>query len=111
MKMEYIHQELGKDVNALAGYYTPMNELRLEHDGKEVLCVTGLGVIESSCCGTGGCAYAIVPGYIVNWKYRVNDTGMPVSEVEPVADKGARREITAILQEGQYVHNQNVEFW
>lgn len=111
MKMEYVHQELGKDVNALAGYYTPMNELRLEHDGKEVLCVTGLGVIESSCCGTGGCAYAIVPGYIVNWKFKENEAGLPVSEVESVADKEARREISAILQERECVGNQNVEFW
>ncbi|MCK4963733.1 MAG: hypothetical protein KAS54_01525 [Dehalococcoidia bacterium] len=111
MKMEYVHQELGKDVNALAGYYTPMNELRLEHDGKEVLCITGLGVIESSCCGTGGCAYAIVPGYIVNWKFKENEAGLPVSEVESVADKEARREISAILQERECVGNQNVEFW
>ncbi len=109
--MEYVHQELGKDVNALAGYYTPMNELRLEHDGKEVLCITGLGVIESSCCGTGGCAYAIVPGYIVNWKFKENEAGLPVSEVESVADKEARREISAILQERECVGNQNVEFW
>lgn len=111
MKMEYVHQELGKDVNAMAGYYTPMNELRLEHDGKEVLCITGLGVIESSCCGTGGCAYAIVPGYIVNWKFKDNEAGLPVSEVESVADKEARREISAILQERECVGNQNVEFW
>ena len=111
MTMEYVHQELGKDVNALAGYYTPMNELRLEHDGKEVLCITGLGVIESSCCGTGGCAYAIVPGYIVNWKFKENEAGLPVSEVESVADKEARREISAILQERECVGNQNVEFW
>jgi hypothetical protein len=111
MKMEYVHQELGKDVNALAGYYTPMNELRLEHDGKEVLCITGLGVIESSCCGTGGCAYAIVPGYIVNWKFKENEAGLPVSEVESVADKEARRKISAILQERECVGNQNVEFW
>lgn len=111
MKMEYVHQELGKDVNAMAGYYTPMNELRLEHDGKEVLCITGLGVIESSCCGTGGCAYAIVPGYIVNWKFKENEAGLPVSEVESVADKEARREISAILQERECVGNQNVEFW
>jgi hypothetical protein len=111
MKMEYVHQELGKDVNALAGYYTPMNELRLEHDGKEVLCITGLGVIESSCCGTGGCAYAIVPGYIVNWKFKENEAGLPVSEVESVADKETRREISAILQERECVGNQNVEFW
>lgn len=109
--MEYVHQELGKDVNAMAGYYTPMNELRLEHDGKEVLCITGLGVIESSCCGTGGCAYAIVPGYIVNWKFKENEAGLPVSEVESVADKEARREISAILQERECVGNQNVEFW
>jgi len=109
MKLEYVHQELGKDVTALAGYYTPLNEHRLEHNGKEVLCVTGLGVIESSCCGTGGCVYAIVPGYIVSWKFKENDAGLPISEVEPVADKAVRQEIAAILRERECVGN--VEFW
>ncbi|MCJ7808132.1 MAG: hypothetical protein MUP73_05470, partial [Dehalococcoidia bacterium] len=97
MKLEYVHTELDKEVNALAGYYTPLEEHRLEHNGKEVLCVTGISVIESSCCGTGGCAYAIVPGYIMNWKFKENEAGLPISEVETIADKVARKEITAIL--------------
>lgn len=109
MKVEYVHQELGEEVTALAGYYTPLDEHRLQHNGKEVLCVTGLSVIESSCCGTGGCAYAIVPGYVVSWKFRENEVGLPVTEVEPVADKAARQEITAILKERKFVGN--IEFW
>jgi hypothetical protein len=105
MKVEYVHTELDKEVNALAGYYTPLEEHRLEHNGKEVLCVTGVSVIESSCCGTGGCAYAIVPGYII----KENQAGLPVSEVETVADKVARKEITAILNKRECVGN--IDFW
>jgi len=74
-----------------------------------VLCVTGLGVIESSCCGTGGCVYAIVPGYIVNWKFKENEAGLPVSQVEPIADKAVRQGIAAILRERECVGN--IEFW
>jgi len=109
MKVEYVHTELDKEVTALAGYYTPLEEHRLEHNGKEVLCVTGISVIESSCCGTGGCAYAIVPGYIMNWKFKENEAGLPVSEVETVADKVARKEITSILNERECVGN--IDFW
>lgn len=109
MKLAYVHQELGKEVTALAGYYTPLNELRLKHNGKDVLCVTGVSVIEASCCGTGGCAYAIVPGYIASWKSKKNEAGLPISEVEPVTDKAARREIAAVLMEKEHVGS--IEFW
>jgi hypothetical protein len=109
MVLEYTHTELGEEVTALAGYYTPLEEHRLEYNGEEVLCVTGISVIESSCCGTGGCAYAIVPGYIMNWKFKENEAGLPVSEVEPVADRAARQQITAILKERECVGN--IDFW
>ena len=42
MKTKYMHLELGKDVEiGIAGYYTPEKEIRLEHNGREVLYVIG----------------------------------------------------------------------
>ncbi len=110
MAQEYTHQELEKEVNFLAGYYIPLKESKLEYNGREVLYVSGTSVVESSCCSSaGGCAYAIVPGYVVKWKSKTSDSGLPVTEVEPVTDKTAKREITAAIKETDFVAN--VDFW
>ena len=99
MATKYTHMELGKDVAiGIGGYYTPQQEVKLKYNGREVLYVTGQAVVESSCCNTGTWTYAIVPGYIVNWQNTNNDTGLPVSEVEPIPDEETREKIRQIIQ-------------
>jgi hypothetical protein len=108
--MEYVHLEVGENVNALAGSYTPLKELRLEHNGREVLCVIGMSTVEGACCNLDGSyGYAIVPGYIVTWKDRKNDSELAVSEVEPIADEMTKREIAGIIGEAEAI--QNIDFW
>lgn len=97
MNIEYLHDELGQPVESIAGYYTPMKELRLAYKGREVLCVLGSAAIESSHYRIGSCAYAIVPGYIVRWHFKHSDSSMPVSEIEPVRDEEARNKISAAI--------------
>ena len=110
MAPEYTHQELETEVNCFAGYYISLKKSMLDYNGREVLYVIGTSVVESSCCsGPGGCAYAIVPGYVVKWKSRTNDAGLPVTEVEPVTDKAARREIAAAIKKNDLVGN--IDFW
>lgn len=107
--MKYTHIELDQEHRALAGYYTPHKEVRLQCNGREVLYVTGQAVIESSCCGAGSYAYALVPGYIVGWQQETNEQGLPVSEVEPVSDKKAQLDIRMAIEEAEHVLQ--VEFW
>ena len=64
MTREYTH-ELNREVQSISGWYKLYKEEKIELMGKEVLYVVGDGVVESSCCGTGGCCYAVVPGFIV----------------------------------------------
>ncbi|MEA1959058.1 MAG: hypothetical protein U9N44_05255 [Chloroflexota bacterium] len=109
MAREYVHQELGKEINSISGYYVPLGEKRMEYNGKEVLCVTGAYMIDNSCCGRGGCTYAIVPGYVVNWETKKSESGLPVSEVEPINDKEVRREIAAVLKDKECAGS--IEFW
>ena len=111
MIVEYTHPKLGEDVYALAGYYTPLKELRLKHDGREVLCITGMCAVEAACCGSRSFYYAIVPGYVVTWKGRVNEEGLPVSEVEPVTDEEAKRAIIAAIEASEYILRTDIEFW
>lgn len=99
MRLQYTHLELDKDYpGGIAGYYVPQKEVRLKYDGREVLYVIGKAVIESSCCGTGNWMYAIVPGYIINWQKKMNEAGLPVSEVEPILDEEAQEKIRKIIQ-------------
>ena len=107
--MDYIHQELGQEVQSISGTYTPLKELRLQEDGIEVLCIIGNSVVDTACCGSGSFIYATVPGRILKWKERTNDAGMPVSEIEPVNDVTVRRKVMKELKETEHI--QNVNFW
>jgi hypothetical protein len=115
MTREYVHQALNTELTVPSGYYILFKELRLPFDGREVLCVTGVGVLECSACtgfsivaGRGG-EYALVPGYILTWKARRNDEGLPVSEVAPVADEAARQAIAQTIRHDEHIPN--IEFW
>jgi len=99
----YTHLELNQTVEALAGYYTPLKEVRLKYRGREVLYVIGQLVVDASCCGVSDCGYALVPGYITNWQAETNKDGLPVSEVEPITDKETQDDIRKIIQETEHV--------
>lgn len=111
--MEYIHQILNDDnssitIKTISGYYTIDKEMSLEYKGKSILCIIGMGVIDSSCCGVGGCRYAGVPGYVIEWKKK-NKSGKPVSEVEPIVDEESKKEISNILKDKESVTQ--INFW
>jgi len=107
---EYTHLELGEDVAiGIAGYYTPGREVRLDYNGREVLCVLGSAVVEAACCGVGNWGYALVPGYIVHWQHKKNEAGLPVTEVEPISDEETRDNIKQIIQSKETVAQ--VQFW
>ena len=105
----YTHLKLNEDLNCIGGYYTPCKEVRLKYNNREVLYVIGQAVIESSCCGAGSWGYALVPGYIVNWQNKTSEAGLPVSEVEPISDEGARNNIRQIIQTNEAISQ--IEFW
>ena len=107
--LEYTHLPVNEDATCVAGYYTPRKEVRLKHNGKEVLYVVGQAVIESSCCGVGCWGYLLVPGYIIKWQNKTNEAGLPVSEVEPISDKLERDAISRIIKKAE--SNSQVQFW
>jgi hypothetical protein len=108
MARSYTH-ELNKEVQSICGWYALHKEERLAHRGKEYLYLMGNGVIESSCCGTGGCLYAVVPGAVVEWKSGTNEEGLATSIVEPVRDKRLQDEIRALLTRKEGVSQ--LQFW
>jgi hypothetical protein len=109
MMTKYTHLELNKDILAPSGYYTPHKEVRLKYNGREVLYVLSQAVIESSCCGASDFNSALVPGFIVRWRAETNKDGLPVSEVEPIADEKIRDEIRKIIKQNDHITR--TEFW
>ncbi|MBI5118649.1 hypothetical protein HZA56_19440 [Candidatus Poribacteria bacterium] len=99
----YTHIQLNEEVQAIGGHYSLEKEVRLPYNGREVLYIVGTGIIDSSCCGMGGCHYAVVPGYILKWKSGVNPDKLPVTEVEPIRDEKSRREITELIKKTELV--------
>jgi hypothetical protein len=108
MIKEYVH-ELNEEKAAICGYYVLEKEVRLKYNNREVLYVVGQGVVEASCCGTGGWLYAIVPGYVVGWQNKTNEHGLLVSEVEPISDGNLREKIRKIIKEKEGITQ--VQFW
>ena len=102
MIREYTH-ELNREVRSISGGYEFEREGNLQIDGREVLYVVGNAVVDSSCCGVGGCRYALVPGYVRQFKTRQDEQGLWISEVEPIIDRATRQEITRVLKEKEIV--------
>ena len=96
---EYIHPELKKRVDLFGGGYSFIEEGKFAYREKEVLFSVGIADLEASCCGTWGCGFIKVPGYVLSWKTRVDECGQVISEIERVEDQESQREIREILQE------------
>jgi hypothetical protein len=97
--VDYAHQELGQGAQPISDTCVPIEELTLQSNGREVLCIVAISIVDTGCCGTGISLCSEIPGYIVAWKDRTNDAGLAVSVVEPVRDEEAKREIVARLKE------------
>ncbi len=92
MSTDYVHQPLNQEVTAIGGHYVLVREVRLPFEGREVLYLVGHAAFDT-CCGVGGCAYGLVPGFVLRWKYRTDADGLPVSLVEPIHDQAVQQKL------------------
>jgi hypothetical protein len=93
----YTHPVLDEQIRAIGGHYTFTRELRMALDGREVLAFVGYGIVDTSCCGVGGCTYALVPGFIEAYGISKTDDGRIVSRVDAIDDAAHRRTLTRIF--------------
>jgi hypothetical protein len=94
---------------AIAGHFEFDRELRLSHDGRDVLVLLGMALVDTACCGTTGMRYAVVPGYVVDWHGGTDDQGHCTSEVELVLDQSQQRAIGRVIRASHTVTQ--VVFW
>ena len=105
----FIHPELNQRVEFFAGGYLFVEEGKLNYRGREVLYLKGIASVEASCCGTGGCGFIKVPGYIRSWKKAQSEMGQPISEIERIEAPEQQEEIREILR-GSHPGFSQIEF-
>ena len=107
--IDFIHPVLDKAVRTISGHYILSQEKRLSYNGRQVLYLIGCAVVDASCCGPGGCTYALVPGYIKEWKYKAGRDDLFVSRVEPIRDADVQSEIRRLIMKKEPVQQVNFD--
>ena len=100
---EYVHDPLNQEITAIGGHYILVSEVLLPFGGKDVLYLIGHAAFDTTCCGAGGCGYALVQGYVKSWKKKKNGASLPVSEVEPIRDPSVQKQIQRLIEKKEMV--------
>lgn len=108
---EYVHRGLGPTVTAIGGHYHFDREAQIAFRGRPVLYLSGFARYDSTCCGVGGCGYALVQGFVEKWKYRNDPEGFPISRVEEIDEPEAQAEIGRLLQAKEQVQQVVFRTW
>jgi hypothetical protein len=96
--IDYAHQSLNVKTRFISGYSEFTKEVILSFDGKKVYYLVGHAVLDTACCGPGGCGYANVKGFVKEYRYKTLPEGTPVSRITLIRDETARREIAAKIR-------------
>lgn len=91
------------EVRSIAGSYSIEEEKLVTFLGQEVLCEIGYSLVDSSCCGVGGCRFAYVAGFVRRYRVKQDRLGRWISEVEPIQDEMIRKELAELLRESHLV--------
>ena len=97
-EVEYVHQGLNQEITAIGGHYVLVKEARLPYQGREVLYLVGHAAFDTSCCGPGGCAYALVPGFVTNWHSDQTEEGLDISQLEPIENADIQNDIRRLIE-------------
>ncbi|HMB19592.1 MAG TPA: hypothetical protein VKQ10_00870 [Spirochaetota bacterium] len=95
---EYTHPRLNEPVESISGHYEYIEESTVKAGSRTILYLTGFSITDRSCCGTGGCGFIFIPGYIVKLHHHISDTGEMISTVEPVPAGEKQDEIKQLFQ-------------
>jgi len=105
--IDHVHHELNREIKAIGGHYVFVKECSLPYGDQSVLYYVGCAVMDGTCCGTGGIAFARVPGYIRDLRYKTDRSGTPISRIEPILDDTSQAHIRKVLQAAESVTQVN----
>lgn len=109
MSSYYLHRPLGEPIEAIGGSCQLTREVRLslEGTGEELLYLVGHALFDTTCCGTGGCGYAQVQGYVRRWKALSSSDGVPMTEIELITDETVQDKVKKLIIEREKVQQVN----
>ncbi len=99
----YVHQPLNQEVTAIGGSYWLVKEDCLPFQGRQVLYLIGHAAFDATCCGTGGCAYALVPGFVLDWKSSAGREGLSISQVDPIRNPAVQDQVRRLIEARELV--------
>lgn len=91
------------EVRSIAGSYAIEEEQLVSFLGREVLCEIGHAIVDSSCCGVGGCRFVHVAGFVRQYRMKQDPLGRWISEIEPIVDELIRTKLAKLLREEHMV--------
>lgn len=62
--MWFVLSDLPLEVRAFGGHFALTSARIMDLDQGSLLYLTGYGFVDNSCCGVGGCSYALVLGWV-----------------------------------------------
>lgn len=95
---EYVHRDLNREVTAIGGHYRFDREAQIAFRGQQVLYLCGYALYDTSCCGMGGCGYALVQGVVERWQYRRDPEGFAVTRLAVIDDPDLQGELGRLIQ-------------
>jgi len=63
--------------------------------------------MDTSCCGNGGCGFALVYGIINGWKTGENDEGKSITRLRPVRGELTQKAIRRLVMQREVVNQVN----
>jgi hypothetical protein len=101
---------MDETVQFVAGSYNIDSENKLLFEGREVLYLLGSTSELCGCCASSdSLRFITVPGFITGWKSHTNEAGIPVSDVETIAEEATRLKIKKQLEAEHDISN--ISFW
>lgn len=107
--LRHYEHAINEEIQSISGWYMLDKEETIAYKGKTYFYAMGNGVVEASCCGVGGCRYAVVPGAVMEWKSGTNEVGLMTSLIEPIQDEQIREVLRVLISEKEGVSQ--VQFW
>jgi hypothetical protein len=97
MRKNFKHFAIGEEIRSAAGGYIVQKEALTKIGEKEILYYIASAFFDTSCCGAGGCGYAIVVGYVADHQFKQDKNGTLLTEVETIESENEKEKIKKIL--------------
>ena len=105
--LNYVHYPLNEEVKSIGGHYVITEEICQTVQDRQVLITIGYAVMDTTCCGTGGCGYATVHGFVDAWMKEINTDGLSITKVRPIRDDEIKEQLKEMLLKKNLVQQVN----